>query len=83
MTDRLHVVRTFATDLDADLAQAVLAAHGIDALVLRDSAAGMLPSLNTMHPIRLAVDVADAELAAQLLAEDATGPGDDDGGEAT
>jgi hypothetical protein len=63
----LCVIRTFSRDLDARLAEAVLEAHGIESIVISDNAAGMLPNLNAMHPIRLAVKESDAELAISLL----------------
>ena len=62
--DPLFVIRTFSRDTDARLAEAVLDANGIESIIIGDNAAGMLPYLNTMHPIRLAVkdsDVAEAQ----------------------
>ena len=67
MSQGLRIVRTFPNDVEAELAQAVLAAHGIESVLIRDNAAGMLPWLNTLHPVRLAVRPEDAELAEQLL----------------
>jgi hypothetical protein len=79
--DTLRIVRTFPNDVEADLAHAVLDAHGIDSVIIRDSAGGMLPWLNTLHPVRLAVRPADAELAERLLdGEDDGGGGGPDGG---
>ena len=63
----LFVIRTFATDLDAQLAQAVLDANGIEAIVVSDSAGGMMPYLNTLHPVRLMVQESDVELALELI----------------
>ena len=63
----LFVIRTFANDIDARLAEAVLDANGIEAIVIGDNAAGMLPYLNAMHPIRLAVKESDVEEAQRLL----------------
>jgi hypothetical protein len=65
--DGLFVIRTFSRDVDARLAEAVLEAHGIDSMIIGDNAAGMLPYLNTMHPIRLAVRESDVEEAMALL----------------
>ena len=65
--DGLFVIRTFSRDVDARLAEAVLEAHGIDSMIVGDNAAGMLPYLNTMHPIRLAVRESDVEEAMALL----------------
>ena len=67
--DPLFVIRTFSRDTDARLAEAVLDANGIDSLIIGDNAAGMLPYLNAMHPIRLAVKQSDVEEAQRLLGE--------------
>jgi hypothetical protein len=68
-SDGLFVIRTFANDLDAQLAEAVLEANGIEAIVVSDSAGGMMPYLNTLHPVRLMVQEADVELALQLIGD--------------
>ena len=65
--DGLFVIRTFSRDVDARLAEAVLEAHGIESMIIGDNAAGMLPYLNTLHPIRLAVRESDVEEAMALL----------------
>ena len=65
----LFVIRTFANDLDAQLAEAVLEANGIESIVVSDSAGGMMPYLNTIHPVRLMVQEADVELALQLIGD--------------
>lgn len=67
MTDKLFVIRTFSNDIDARLAEAVLEANGIDSSLIGDNAAGMLPYLNAMHPIRLVVNESDIETALGLL----------------
>jgi hypothetical protein len=67
MSHELTIVRTFPNDPEAALAQAVLDANGISSLLVRDNAGGMMPWLNTLHPVRLAVRSSDAELARQLL----------------
>jgi hypothetical protein len=83
MASDLQIIRTYRNDLEAALGQAVLEANGISSVLVSDNAAGALPWLNTLHPIRLAVPTADAELADQLLdgvaAEDdgAADPSDD------
>jgi hypothetical protein len=64
--DPLFVIRTFSRDIDARLAEAVLDANGIDSIIIGDNAAGMLPYLNAMHPIRLAVKQSDVEEAQRL-----------------
>lgn len=65
--DGLCVIRTFPNDLEARLAEAVLEAHGIEAIVISDNAGGMLPYLNALHPIRIAVKESDVDLAVSLL----------------
>jgi hypothetical protein len=61
------VVRTFQVEHEADLACAILHAHGVPAVVLRDNAGGMLPVLQTLFQIRLVVAPEDADLARQIL----------------
>lgn len=85
MADDVVVIRTFGSEIEAQLAQAALAADGIPSIVLPDNAGGMLPMLQVLFPVRLAVRAEDAEAA--LAALDAPrgemerdGIGDDDGG---
>lgn len=61
------VVRRFMTQSEADLAQAILAANGIEASVLRDDAGGMLPAMSLMSEIRVVVAPEDAEAAREIL----------------
>lgn len=61
------VIRTFANEVEAHLAQAVLNAHGIDSYLIRDDAGGMMPWLQWLHPIRLVVREADSIEAVELL----------------
>ena len=67
MTDDITVIRTFSTEVEAQLAQAALAADGIPSIVLPDNAGGMLPMLQVLFPVRLAVRSEDAEEARQIL----------------
>ncbi len=67
MTDKLFVIRTFSSDVDAKLAESVLEANGIESSLIGDNAAGMLPYLNAMHPIRLVVQESDVDTALGLL----------------
>jgi hypothetical protein len=73
VTDKLFVIRTFSSDVDARLAEAVLEAHGIESSLIGDNAAGMLPYLNAMHPIRLVVKESDIDVALGLLDSEAKG----------
>ena len=67
MTASEVVIRTFTNEADAYLAQSILAANGIQAIVLRDDAGGMLPSISVGSDIRLVVRPAEAALARELL----------------
>ena len=67
--DGLFVIRTFSRDVDARLAESVLEANGIESLIISDNAFGMLPYLNAMHPIKLAVKEENVDLALTLLEE--------------
>jgi len=61
------VIRTFASEVEAHVAQAVLDANGIDSNLIRDDANGMMPWLQWLHPIRLVVCDADSRTAVELL----------------
>ena len=67
MSDDIIVIRTFSTEVEAQLAQAALAADGIPSIVLPDNAGGMLPVLQVLFPVRLAVRSEDADVARQVL----------------
>jgi hypothetical protein len=62
-------VRTYQAEHEAELARAVLEAHGIDAMVMRDNAGGMLPMLQAHYRIRLVVRGEDAVEAREILDE--------------
>ncbi|MDQ3674317.1 MAG: DUF2007 domain-containing protein [Gemmatimonadota bacterium] len=66
MTDT-KVIRTFANEVEAYVAQAVLDANGIDSHLIRDDAGGMMPWLQWLHPIRLVVLEADSAAAIEIL----------------
>ena len=66
MTDT-KVIRTFANEVEAYVAQAVLDANGIDSELIRDDAAGMMPWLQWLHPIKLMVLEADSAAAVEIL----------------
>src|SRR3954467_8846765 len=67
------VIRTFANEVEAHVAQAVLDANGIDSNLIRDDAGGMMPWLQWLHPIRLVVRETDSIEAVELL-EQPPGP---------
>ena len=63
----LVILGTFASDAEAQIAQAVLDANGVPSTILTDNAGGMMPWLQWLHPVRLAVRASDAALARELL----------------
>jgi hypothetical protein len=65
--DLNSVIRTFANEVEAHVAQAVLDANGIDSFLIRDDAGGMMPWLQWLHPIRLVVREEDSVEALDLL----------------
>jgi hypothetical protein len=66
MTDT-KVIRTFANEVEAYVAQAVLDANGIDSELVRDDAGGMMPWLQWLHPIKLLVLEVDSAAAVEIL----------------
>ena len=70
MDEELVVVATFANDAEAQMAVAVLAAYDIPAAVLRDNAGGMLPALDWLVEIRLAVRRSDETVARSVLSSE-------------
>lgn len=67
MTDNTTVIRTFANEVEAYVAQAVLDANGIDSELVRDDAGGMMPWLQWLHPIRLIVLESEKAAAIEIL----------------
>ena len=61
------IVREYFNEMEALVARSVLEAHGIPAVVLRDDAGGMYPSLHVLYPARLAVRKADSAEALRVL----------------
>lgn len=69
------VIREYLNEMEALVARSVLEAHDIPAVVLRDDAGGMLPSMHMLFPVRLAVRSADSVQALRIL----DAPFEDDG----
>lgn len=67
VSDELYVIRSFSNDVEASLAEAVLEANGIPSTRISDGAAGVMPWLHSLHPIRLMVREADVAIAVALL----------------
>ena len=59
--------RTYAKEAGAGLARAVLEGNGIAAVVMGDSAGGMLPSMALISEVRLEVRAEDVEDAREIL----------------
>jgi len=64
MSDDPIVLRTYATEVAAELARATLEANGVSALVRSADAAGLL---RYVQGVELLVRAEDAELALELL----------------
>jgi hypothetical protein len=77
------VLRAFANEMEAEIARSLLDAAGIPALIQRDDAGGMIPSLTFLRGAKLIVRSDDAEEAAAVLAAEAIGSeeGSDEGEE--
>ena len=63
-------LRTYQVEHEAEIARAVLEANGIDAIVMRDNAGGMLPMLQRLFQIRLLVRASDVADARAILDEE-------------
>jgi hypothetical protein len=66
-SSRPVVIGTYQIEHEAELARAILEAHGVRAVILRDNAGGMLASLQLLFQIRLVVAPEDADIARQVL----------------
>ena len=78
MADEIVVVRKYASEVEAQIAQTVLEAHDIPSAILKDDAGGMIPALRMLYPVRLAVRGEDEEEALRVLTADVE-PVDDEG----
>jgi hypothetical protein len=67
MGEAMQVIREYINEMEALIARSILEAHEIPAIVLRDDAGGMLPSMHLLWPVRLAVRAADAAEALRIL----------------
>ena len=79
MSDAPVVISSYANEMEALVAQAVLRAHDIPSMLLRDDAGGMQVALTFLRGVRLAVRHADAVRALHVLEQEDTP--DDDGEE--
>lgn len=67
MNNEIVVIATFGSEIEASIAQASLDAAGIDSILLRDDAAGIIPSMAFLKGIRVAVRRGDAAEARKQL----------------
>jgi hypothetical protein len=67
MGEAMQVIREYINEMEALIARSILEAHQIPAIVLRDDAGGMLPSMHLLWPVRLAVRSTDAAEALRIL----------------
>ena len=67
MSDSPVVIASYANEMEALVAQAVLRAHDIPSMLLRDDAGGMQVALTFLRGVRLAVRHADAVRALHVL----------------
>ncbi len=67
MGEAMVVIREYVNEMEALVARSVLEAHQIPAVVMRDDAGGMLPTMRLLFPVRLAVRAAEATQALRIL----------------
>jgi hypothetical protein len=70
-------VATFSNEVDAQLAQATLAAAEIESFVKYEDIGHMLPVIQHIQGVKLLVDPADLEEARVLLTSSAVDPADE------
>lgn len=67
MPEEIIILKVFATEIDATMAQDVLRDEGIEAFVFKDDAGGMEPHLQRTNGVRLSVARSKAERARRIL----------------
>lgn len=67
MGEPMVVIREYINEMEALIARSVLEAHDIAAVVFRDDAGGLLPSMHLLWPVRLAVVHSEAHEALRIL----------------
>jgi hypothetical protein len=67
MAEETIILKVFATEMDANMAQDILQDDGIKAFVFKDDAGGMEPHLQRTNGIRLVVNRIDAHRARKIL----------------
>ena len=74
--DRYVAAATFVNEVEAELAQATLAAAGIESFLKFEDIGGMLPSLQESEGIQVLVDEKPLVEAQAVLNDQATEPTD-------
>ena len=69
---KIVVVATYPNLMHAEVARSKLAAAGIDAMITKDDAGGMIPSFQVFEWVRLLVREDDLPLARDVLADEPT-----------
>ncbi len=72
--EALRVIRTFRSEIEADLARSALEAAGIDSMVRSDDCGGVAPHLRWMRGGALLVREEDAARAEEVLGTPAVPP---------
>ena len=67
MPSDLVIVATCSSEVEASVAQASLDAAGIDSILLRDDAMGIIPSMSFLKGVRVAVRADEADAARVQL----------------
>lgn len=65
--EEIVAIQTFSSEVDAEMAQQLLAESGVKAFVFKDDAGGMEPQLQLTGGVRLMINRADAVRAHEIL----------------
>lgn len=66
-TSKMKVLKTFPSQIQAEIVRQRLAANGIEAFISDDDNGGMLPSLQATQGVKLEVLESDAKKAEKVL----------------
>lgn len=67
MSEDVVVIKIFSDEMEATMAQQVLAESDVRAFILKDDAGGMEPHLQRTNGVRLVVSRADAARVSEIL----------------
>ncbi len=67
MTSEIVAIRTFLSEIDAEMALQLFEGSGISAFILKDDAGGMEPHLQLTAGVRLFVNRGNANEAQEIL----------------